>query len=385
MHSQSKQTQTIIQRRFAGPLADELFLQCRPDLNCGMAIVHQTRSIYQALDALLRRENGSLSSLVHETVFFRNITRDFEKYQSARRQFFIAGCKNPPAMPAATYIEQPPLDTEADVVASAIAILPRGRSMEMLSHSEPASSRAFVLGRQKYLFAGNICGAPGNAFDQAYSMFSLANETLAKESMTFRNVVRTWIYLREMERDYGEFNRARTEFFRQYNVTLLPASTGIGGSPVAQDADFTLAFCAIRDLQHLVATAMTTPTLNEACSYGSDFSRGLRVAEANKVALYISGTASVDEQGRTAHVDEFVAQVERMLLNIETLLASQNGSFRNVLSAVTYLKRAADAPAFQQVLNDRNLADLPNVLIHAAVCRPDLLCEMEAIAALPII
>jgi enamine deaminase RidA (YjgF/YER057c/UK114 family) len=93
----------------------------------------------------------------------------------------------------------------------------------------------------------------------------------------------------------------------------------------------------------------------------------------------------VDEEGRTAHVDEFAPQVERMLLNIETLLAAQHASFQNVVSAVTYLKTAADAPAFQRVLNNRGLADLPNLLVHAAVCRPDLLCEMEAIAALPLI
>jgi enamine deaminase RidA (YjgF/YER057c/UK114 family) len=385
MKSQSKQTSTIIQRRCAGPLADELFIQCRPDLGCGKDIAHQATSIYQELDALLRRENGPLSAVAAETVFFRNIKRDFEPFQSARRQFFSAGTGSVPTIPAATFIEQPPLDTEADVAVSAIAILPHGGSMESLSYSAPVSAHAFVLGKQRYLFAGNICGTPGNAFDQTYSMFSLADEMLAKERMNFRNVVRTWIYLREMERDYGEFNRARREFFRHHNVTLLPASTGICGSPFADNADFTLAFCAIRDPQHLKAAAMTTPTLNEACTYGSDFSRGLRVVEANKVALYVSGTASVDEEGRTAHVDEFAPQVERMLLNIETLLAAQHASFQNVVSAVTYLKTAADAPAFQRVLNNRGLADLPNLLVHAAVCRPDLLCEMEAIAALPLI
>jgi enamine deaminase RidA (YjgF/YER057c/UK114 family) len=129
---------------------------------------------------------------------------------------------------------------------------------------------------------------------------------------------------------------------------------------------------------------MTTPTLNEACTYGADFSRGLRVTEDNKIALLISGTASVDEAGRTAHAGDFASQAGRMLLNVETLLAAQSASFQDVLSAVTYIKRPEDAPLMRRILNQRGLGDLPNAVVHAAVCRPDLLCEMEAVAALPL-
>ena len=52
---------------------------------------------------------------------------------------------------------------------------------------------------------------------------------------------------------------------------------------------------------------MSTPTLNEACVCGSDFSRGLA---SNGMAIFISGTASVDENGRTVHAGEFKAQAE---------------------------------------------------------------------------
>jgi 2-iminobutanoate/2-iminopropanoate deaminase len=39
--------------------------------------------------------------------------------------------------------------------------------------------------------------------------------------------VRTTCYLRDIERDYAEFNRIRTEFFKQQGLNPLPASTGI--------------------------------------------------------------------------------------------------------------------------------------------------------------
>ena len=58
----------------------------------------------------------------------------------------------------------------------------------------------------------------------------------------------------------------------------------------------------------------------------------------NKVALHVSGTASVDEVGRTAHLGDFEAQVDSMLMNVAALparTALRNGSAR---------RRAEDRP-----------------------------------------
>ena len=88
---------------------------------------------------------------------------------------------------------------------------------------------------------------------------------------------------------------------------------------------------------------MSAPTLNEAMHYGSDFVRGIKMVESNKIALHVSGTASIDEVGRTAHPGDFDGQVERMLVNVKALLEGQGTGFGDVVSAVTYLKRATDA------------------------------------------
>ena len=50
---------------------------------------------------------------------------------------------------------------------------------------------------------------------------------LAAEGATWKDIVRTTCYLRDMERDYAAFNEVRTEFFRQQGLNPLPASTGI--------------------------------------------------------------------------------------------------------------------------------------------------------------
>ena len=50
---------------------------------------------------------------------------------------------------------------------------------------------------------------------------------LAAEGATWKDIVRTTCYLRDIERDYEAFNEVRTEFFRQQGLDPLPASTGI--------------------------------------------------------------------------------------------------------------------------------------------------------------
>jgi 2-iminobutanoate/2-iminopropanoate deaminase len=50
---------------------------------------------------------------------------------------------------------------------------------------------------------------------------------LAAEGMSWHDVVRTTNYLRDIERDYAEFNKIRTSFYQWMKLDPLPASTGI--------------------------------------------------------------------------------------------------------------------------------------------------------------
>ncbi|MGC1392424.1 MAG: Rid family hydrolase [Bacteroidales bacterium] len=50
---------------------------------------------------------------------------------------------------------------------------------------------------------------------------------LAAEGMSWHDVVRTTNYLRDIERDYAEFNKIRTSFYKWMKLDPLPASTGI--------------------------------------------------------------------------------------------------------------------------------------------------------------
>lgn len=62
---------------------------------------------------------------------------------------------------------------------------------------------------------------------QTWRTYRNITNLLNAEGMTWHDVVRTTNYLRDIERDYDDFNKIRTSFFRWMNLDPLPASTGI--------------------------------------------------------------------------------------------------------------------------------------------------------------
>jgi enamine deaminase RidA (YjgF/YER057c/UK114 family) len=62
---------------------------------------------------------------------------------------------------------------------------------------------------------------------QLWRTYRNITQLLEAEGATWHDVVRTTCYLRDIERDYDEFNKLRTLFFDCVGVTPVPASTGI--------------------------------------------------------------------------------------------------------------------------------------------------------------
>lgn len=380
---------TICVRTFTGPEAKEIHLRCVPS-SAAPGLHAETTSTYQALLRALDDAGATPADVVQETIFFRGIHDGYDSFREARRSALRDAADY---QPASTPIGEPPLQSGARLELCAIAIVPHRRDAARRRFAQ--SARACACGGCEQatlhlrmtdgatsLWAGGISGPSGSAEVEAYGMFRNADELLLRNGMSYGDVVRTWIHLRHMERDYAALNQARRSFFQERSVKVRPASTGIGGAPAASAHNFTLSLYALRASRNV--EVMRTPTLNEAWTYGSDFSRGLRVVEENRVALYLSGTASVDEEGRTVHPGDLESQVDRMLLNVSTLLSGYGASLRDVLSAITYLKEPRDAERVIRLLDRRGVVGIPNAIVHAPVCRPDLLCEMEAVAALPL-
>ena len=126
--------------------------------------------------------------------------------------------------------------------------------------------------------------------------------------------------------------------------------------------------------------------LNEAYSYGSAFSRGMRIDLNGLVILLISGTASIDDAGNTVHVGDLRAQTRRTFDNITALLASEGATWKDIVRTTCYLRDIErDYKEFNEertaFYKEQGLNPLPaSTGIQVILCRPDLLVEIEAIA-----
>jgi 2-iminobutanoate/2-iminopropanoate deaminase len=166
---------------------------------------------------------------------------------------------------------------------------------------------------------------------------------------------------------------------------LLPASGESAGQPVAT------ALRAPAFPRVARRAVQASSVLNEAYHYArpSSFSRALAVDLGDRILLLISGTASVDEQGRTAHVGDFRAQLWRTYRNISALLDAEGATWHDVIRTSCYLRDIErDYKDFNQVrtafFTCLGLDPLPaSTGIQARLCREDLLVEIEAMAIVP--
>jgi 2-iminobutanoate/2-iminopropanoate deaminase len=62
---------------------------------------------------------------------------------------------------------------------------------------------------------------------QTWRAYKNITALLEAEGASWKDVVRTTCYLRDIERDYAAFNEIRTAFFKEQGLDPLPASTGI--------------------------------------------------------------------------------------------------------------------------------------------------------------
>jgi enamine deaminase RidA (YjgF/YER057c/UK114 family) len=68
---------------------------------------------------------------------------------------------------------------------------------------------------------------PGDFRAQLWRTYLNLTRLLEAEGANWNDIVRTTCYIRDIERDYADFNAVRNEFFRALGLDPLPASTAI--------------------------------------------------------------------------------------------------------------------------------------------------------------
>lgn len=249
-----------------------------------------------------------------------------------------------------------------------------------------AVGRAWQRDGGNYLLVQNLQGPAGASRpQQADAMFQRADQILSSQGVKYKSVARTWIYMSKILDWYNDFNPVRTRWYGQFGLMpaaaaggngatiMLPASTGIEG-------DFPSGAAVAMDLLAVCGGAveqMTNRRQKDAFKYGSSFSRGACIRQSDNTQVLVSGTAAIDEQGRSILLGDTRGQIGATFDIVGDLIAQHGATLRNMCDASIFIKRKQDAEVYREVAAERGLADLPAVAVVADVCRDDLLFEMD--------
>ena len=216
--------------------------------------------------------------------------------------------------------------------------------------------------------------------DQTRDLFNRVQEGLAQAGMDFYNVFRTWYYCDHILDWYDDFNVVRNAFFAELDLynRLVPASTGIGASNPSGAA----MICDILAVQpkhdQVKLFAVPSPLQCPALDYKSAFSRAVELDLPNQRRLYISGTASIEPGGATAHLDDVEKQIDLTMRVVAAILESRDMSWRSTKRSIAYFRDIRNAPLLKKYCLEQGLPDFPIAIAQAHICRDDLLFEIEA-------
>jgi enamine deaminase RidA (YjgF/YER057c/UK114 family) len=236
----------------------------------------------------------------------------------------------------------------------------------------------------RHLWNGSAHNMAANSEYQTRLLFNEYNMQLIEEGCTLEaNCIRTWFFVNDVDLNYGGVVRARNQFFFTQGLTVhthFIASTGIGGrqqdpNVLSQMDNYAIAGVKKEQIHYLYA-----PThLNRTSDYGVSFERGTYVDYADRRQVFISGTASINNKGEVMYPKDIVKQTHRMWENVEALLAEADCTFDEVGEMVVYLRDTADYDLVKEMFEER-FPGKPYVIVHAPVCRPGWLIEMECMA-----
>ncbi|MBC8545653.1 hypothetical protein H8711_01705 [Clostridiaceae bacterium NSJ-31] len=245
----------------------------------------------------------------------------------------------------------------------------------------------------EWLYLTGLTGREGELAGietEVRSMFHFAKECLEANGFCAKDIVRKWIYLSEMEQNYQGLNDGRRQFYQEEGIDYsgsaaeLPASTCIGGDyGCGRSVSMDLA-CVNKRRPHPELIRVYNIRQNEAEGdtylFKPTFSRGMVIRDEKLVEMQISGTASIDRDGKTAFIGQPYEQIKWTLINVLGLLEQQGMTFDDMVQSNCFFKEREYYDLFLDLLQELKIADFAPVCVVGDVCRTDLLFELDGVA-----
>jgi enamine deaminase RidA (YjgF/YER057c/UK114 family) len=284
----------------------------------------------------------------------------------------------------------------AGVQIRALKPIADGRVWTIMDQGMP-KGRAWNLDGSTFFILHSIDGGPSDQAAEtdrqarSTAMFHQAEKLLRSAGASYQDVVRTWIYISDILDWYGEFNAVRNRCYSEYGFLenknaavqpeqiYLPASTGIEGrNPSGLPATMDVFAIHRSPGSTIQIRAVHGVKQRSPFRYGSAFSRAVVVEEPDNKLILVSGTASIDEQGKSVCIGDPAAQIRQTLNVISTLISSEDATLQDLCEATVFLKHRQDFPIYQQIATQAGINNMPSVNVVADVCREELLFELDA-------
>ena len=338
------------------------------------AMIHvtQKRLTYaQQLEAVMDAYNGLLGQLPDtQAVFKRYFLSDAANQADDIIVTDVTDC-------AKSIIQQAPLD------GTKVALW-----VYLMSNVQTGLTKSGLYevrhGEFRHLYNASAHNLAANSEYQMRLLFNEYIMQLAEEGCTLSdNCIRTWLFVNDIDLNYGGVVRARNQVFFTQGLTVhthFIASTGIGGrqadpNVLSQMDNYAVAGIKPEQIHYLYA-----PThLNRTSDYGVSFERGTYIDYADRRHVFISGTASINNKGEILFPKDVEKQTHRMWENVEALLKEADCTYDDVCEMIVYLRDVADYELVRSLYEER-FPGKPYIIVHAAVCRPGWLVEMECMA-----
>lgn len=259
-------------------------------------------------------------------------------------------------------------------------------SEKTITKGNPSEDMLLVShGGYRSLWSRSIPLTAGPAGIQTEEIYNDLSGKLKRFDATIKdNVMRTWIYIRNIDDNYHEFSLARNSYFSSLGMTKNThtiASTGIEGLSSERRQTVIMDSLSILGINRNQIEFMSAPDyMCPTYQYDVTFERGTKITFADRTHYHISGTASIDREGNVLYPGDIERQALRILENMNVLLSSYGSGLNEMKMLRVYIRNVPDFARVKVFLMQNLPEGLPFLIVRGAVCRPAWLIEMDGIA-----
>jgi enamine deaminase RidA (YjgF/YER057c/UK114 family) len=344
----------------------EYHLMLIPGYN-GDSFEQQLKNIYGAFEQINQLEISRGTSIIFKRYFLSDAANQYSR---------LTEMEDPENAYAVSVVQQLPLN------GSKIALW-----VYMASELDTVKKDKYLVADHngyRHIWSTQVHGKGNCPDEQTTDIFqTLENTYLEEECSIEDHCIRTWLFVNNVDVNYGGVVEARKEFFNLHGLTRdthFISSTGIEGrnnNPLSTVIADAYAIKGLREeqLSFLKASSFMNPTYE----YGVTFERGTAVDYGDRRHIYISGTASINNKGEIVHPGDVEKQAQRAMQNIDALLAEACATAKDIAQMIIYLRDIGDYDVAECFFKT-NYPHVPRIIVLAPVCRPGWLIEIECIA-----